>query len=131
MKTLPNGITVFNATPHVLRFWKEEWDKPVEVETDEVISAKAVVKPFDWLSNDHNAFVEQRPEMFVSTNFVGTDEGVEILQRAFDDGADVVVGSIVAAQAYPGLVVSMMTAPGYERVSPAEKRMNPDKFTVF
>jgi hypothetical protein len=44
---------------------------------------------------------------------------------------NVVVGSIIAAQAYPGLVVAMTPAPGYERKPPTEKRMRPDKFTVF
>ena len=42
-----------------------------------------------------------------------------------------VVGSIIAAQAYPGLVVAMVPAPGYERRPPAEKRMRPDKFTIY
>lgn len=42
-----------------------------------------------------------------------------------------IVGSIIAAQAYPGEVVAMTPAPGYERVAPAEKRMNPHKFTIF
>jgi len=41
------------------------------------------------------------------------------------------VGSIIAAQAYPGQVVAMTPTPGYERVPPAEKRMNPDKFNIF
>ena len=42
-----------------------------------------------------------------------------------------IVGSIIAAQAYPGDVVGMTPAPGYERVAPNEKRMSLDKFTVF
>lgn len=42
-----------------------------------------------------------------------------------------VVGSIIAAQAYPGRVVAMTPVPGFERVSPAEKRMRCDKFTTF
>jgi len=40
------------------------------------------------------------------------------------------IGSIIAAQSYPG-VLAMVPAPGYERVPPAEKRMRPDKFTIF
>jgi hypothetical protein len=39
MKTLPNGLTVFNATPHSIRFWDQTWEAPVEVEPDEVINA--------------------------------------------------------------------------------------------
>lgn len=41
------------------------------------------------------------------------------------------VGSIIAAQAYPGQVVAMTPAPGFERVPPAEKLMSCEKFTTF
>ena len=40
-------------------------------------------------------------------------------------------GLIIAAQAYPGRVLGMCPAPGYERVAPAEKRMTAQKFTVY
>jgi hypothetical protein len=43
----------------------------------------------------------------------------------------IIVGSIIAAQAFPGRVLAMVPAPGFERVPPAEKRMRDDKFTVF
>ena len=66
---------------------------------------------------------------FVKTNFVGDDSGKAVINAV--PQCVLIVGSIIAAQAYPGLVVAMTPAPGYERVAPAEKRMNPDKFTVF
>ena len=43
----------------------------------------------------------------------------------------VIVGSIIAAQAFPGRVMGMASAPGFERVAPDEKRMDPEKFIVF
>ncbi len=43
----------------------------------------------------------------------------------------IIVGSIIAAQAFPGRVLAMVHAPGFERVPPAEKRMRDDKFTTF
>lgn len=43
----------------------------------------------------------------------------------------VIVGSIIAAQAFPGRVMAMVPVPGFERVPPAEKRMRDDKFTTF
>jgi hypothetical protein len=43
----------------------------------------------------------------------------------------IIVGSIIAAEAYPGEVVAMCPVPGYERVAPSEKRMRCDKFTIF
>jgi hypothetical protein len=67
----------------------------------------------------------------VRTTFVPFAKGREIISRAFAAGADVIIGSIIAAQAYPGDVVGMIPVPGYERVAPNEKRVLPDKFTVF
>lgn len=43
----------------------------------------------------------------------------------------VIVGSVIAAQAYPGHVFGLVASPGYERVPVAEKRMNPYKFVTF
>lgn len=43
----------------------------------------------------------------------------------------VVIGSIIAAQAYPGRVFGLCPVPGYERVAPAEKRMRLDQFVTY
>lgn len=123
MKTLPNGITIWNATPHPIRFWKEGWDTPVEVETDEVISATISE---ETVSSKGLPNVE-----FVTTEFLPQDGGWHLIEEAYEMGADLIVGSIIAAQAYPGDVVAMTPSPGYERVPPNKKRMNPDKFTTF
>lgn len=119
MKTLPNGITVFNATPHSIRFWREDWSEPVEVETDAAINAK----PVETLVKTENNV------QFVKTDFVGDDTGKSIINEVTQ--GVLIVGSIIAAQAYPGKVVAMTPAQGYERVAPDQKRMNPDKFSVF
>ena len=119
MKTLPNNVTIFNATPHPITFWKEGWDEPIEVETDVPINAK----PVETLVKTENGV------QFVKTNFVGDDTGKTAI-GAVPQGV-LIVGSIIAAQAYPGQVVAMTPAPGFEWVASAEKRMNPDKFTVF
>jgi hypothetical protein len=116
MQTLPNGVTVFNATPHAIIFWREDWDAPVSVPTDEIINAKPVETPHSCLQP------EQSPDWenvwLVRTQFVGDDAGREVIARAKAAGAEVIVGSIIAAQAYPGDVVAMVPAPGYERVPP-------------
>lgn len=124
MKTLPNGVTIFNATPHEIRFLSPEWNEPVEVQPDELISARPAET---HVHTDSETGVE-----YVRTEFVGNVEGSAIIERLQREYPDVViVGSIISAQAYPGDVVSMCPAPGYERVPPAEKRMLPDKFNVF
>ena len=120
MKTLPNGVVVFNATPHIIRFWAPGWEEPVEIGTDEVINAYP-----------HERIVDERDGIiFVRTDFIGDSHGRLIAEDAFLKGATIVVGSIIAAQCYQG-VVAMIPCEGYERVPPAEKRMRPDRFTTF
>jgi hypothetical protein len=140
MRKLPNGIMVFNATPHPITFWDEGWEEPVVVEPDERIDAsieEEIVEVRDIPPNLPSTapFVDliqgTTRITFVRPRFVGTPEGERIAREALEEGANVVVGSIIAAQAYPGLVVAMTPAPGYERKPPTEKRMRPDKFTVF
>lgn len=127
MKTLPNGITVFNGTPHVCRFWDPSWPEPIKVTSDAVISATVEEKP---VPHDMAYSNLQGLCSFVHTRYVGNDDARTIIAEAMRQ-ADIVVGSIIAAQAYPGNVVAMVPAEGYERVPPAEKRMRPDKFTIF
>ena len=76
--------------------------------------------------------------LFVTTVFVGTPEGKEIIRDIEGTYREtgcadrlVIVGSIIASQAYPGKVVGLCPVPGFERVTPSEKRMRCDKFTVF
>jgi len=121
MKTLPNGITIFNATPHSIRFWKEGWSEPVEVETDAIVSARV----------QEEIISIENGVTFVTTTFMPIkDENYNKAFEAYKSGA-IVVGSIIAAQAFPSVLVTITPAPGFERVPPDQKRMNPDKFTVF
>ncbi len=129
MKVLPNGVKVFNATPHPIKFWREDWDSVVEVPVDTIISAVPQEKPAGCYQSGAAAAWES--VWFVRTVFAGNDDGRAIIAAAKADGAEVIVGSIIAAQAYPGDVVAMVPCAGYERVPPDEKRMRPDKFTVF
>lgn len=123
MKTLSNGLKIFNGTPHSITF---EVDGVLEsVPPDEKIDAKVNEVELGTKTFGANYAV------CVTPTFEPTPTGTEIVEKAYAAGADIVVGSIIAAQAYPGLVYAMVPVPGYERVPPAEKRMLPDKFTVF
>lgn len=77
---------------------------------------------------------------------VGSIDGVSLVKTRFeaDTKADeflaglksvasnvVVIGSIIAAQAYPGRVFGLCPVPGYERVAPNEKRMRLDQFITY
>ena len=129
MVTLPNDLIVFNATPHPIRFWCAEWPEPIEVPTDSVIDAKPVEVPTGVICQSDDYRIEN--VSVVRTMFKPMPNADEIIKSAFAAGAHVIVGSIIAAQAYPGQVMAMTPSPGYERVPPDQKRMNPFKFTTF
>jgi len=120
------GIKIFNATPHPIRFWDPSMPEPVEVPPDEVINARATEEVVGQFTTPGGGVVT-----LVKTVFLPTPEGWKVVRQANEQGADVIVGSIIAAQAYPGHVVALVPAPGYERVPPEQKRMLPDRFTVF
>ena len=126
-----DGKTVVNTTPHPLSFLNKEGETvvvPSSVPQGEKTSL--------WVVNAQ-AVEEKVGEDLVCTVFVGTPEGEAILDAieawAREEGHDNlrIIGSIIAAQAYPGRVLGMCPAPGFERVPPAEKRMTTQKFTVY
>lgn len=128
MKVLPNGLKVFNATPHIIRFF--DGVNLIEVETDEVINATVSEKIVyvDKLGADE-AYDDE--VFFVTPHFLDNDEGWETIEKAKNAGADLIIGSIIAAQAYPGSVFGMVPYPGFERVDNDKKRMRIDTFTIF
>ena len=117
----------FNSTPHAINLLAADGQEIV-VQPNRLISAKAVEvevpSPVPGLT-------------LVETRFEGTPEGYAVIDAVIasntapTDGVMIIIGSIIAAQAYPGLVYAMVPAPGFERVPPAEKKMRADKFTVF
>ena len=122
-KVFSNGVAVVNTTPHPINFLDGEQVITVPSSSDLIINASPCEKQVD--------------EILVKTAFIPTSEGTDILkaigEAPMPEGATrrVIIGSIIAAQAYPGAVVGMTPAPGYERVAPAEKRMSVSKFTVY
>lgn len=113
-------MKIFNSTPHAITMQDGEGNA-VSIPSHRIINAKPVETRVGFING-----IE-----YVKTQFVGDDAGRQIIAQAKADGYDIVVGSIIAAQAYPGEVVAMVPAPGYERVPPEQKRMRMDKFTVF
>ena len=118
-----NNVVVVNTTPH-----------PVSMQD---MDGTLITVPPSVLIN---AKAEERKvsDLFIRTEFVGTDEGkINIADikadfaRQFHNGTLVIIGSIIAAQAYPGEVAAMTPVEGYERVAPDQKRMRCDKFTTF
>ena len=115
------GVRYINTTPHPINFgWN---DKVIELPcSGHLINAQ---------SQEVTVKVANGVE-YVRTQFVKNEEGVQLLRKIKEVYPDVIiVGSIIAAQAYPGEVVALTPCKGFERVAPAEKRMNLDKFTIF
>lgn len=117
-----NGVQVVNVTPHALTFQDGE----------HVLNVPASGIVIDAL------MVEREVEIkgaitFVETVAVANETGFEQIARIRAERGEhvVIVGSIIAAQAYKGDVKAMIPVVGFERVPPAEKRMRTDKFTVF
>ena len=121
---LPSGISVVNTTPHEITFFEEGNEDNKEVVPPCGVSVSAQIS--------ETVVAEVGKVTFVTTRFKADAEMREILQKVKNLYPDVVViGSIIAAQAFPGLVVAMVAAPGFERVAPSEKRMLQNKFTTF
>lgn len=57
------------------------------------------------------------------------EEALVFLER--NHPGELIVGSLIAAQAFPGRVVALVAAQGFERVPADQKRMRDDKFTTF
>lgn len=116
---------IVNTTPHPINFEAE--GAVVQVPCDKAALLNAKAKSIEVGAD------------LVTTKFSPTAEGQDLIEAietacAETYGAEMpvrIVGSMIAAQAYPMQVVAMTPAPGFERVAPAEKRMNPDRFTVF
>lgn len=115
-------VEILNTTRHSIRF---------QSQTGELIE----VPSSGWLISAQPQEVEAGscgPARLVKTVFVADPATQTKLETYREANPEVVVaGSMIAAQAYPGLVYAVTPAPGFERVSVEEKRMNPLKWTTF
>lgn len=111
--------TIINTTPHPIIFRTTNGTEFTVQPCGFLLNAKAVETPAG----------ERNGVQLVKTQFVGTPEGEAWLSEQPSDV--LIIGSIIAAQAFPGKVLALTPAPGFERVPVNEKRMNPDKFTIF
>lgn len=120
-----NGMVVVNSTPHSISMQDMDTGGLVSIPTSELINAK----------------VEETmvSDFLVKSTFTTTPEGEEtinmfeeIFKQEFPkERRLIIIGSIIAAQAFPGRVFGMTPVPGFERVPPADKRIRNDKFVTF
>ena len=116
-------VNVVNTTPHVIRMVNEDLSLDVTVPASGVlINAETVEEP-----------VESGIEgvKFLSTKFIPDTDTMDALKAFKAANPDVIIiGSMIAMNAYPGLVVAMVPHPDYKRVAPADKRMLIDTYSV-
>lgn len=116
-----NGVELLNCTPHPVAFL--EGDQLVTAQScGATLLAKAVETPA-------GTFGAAR---LVKTVFETSPQGeAELMEIDREAPGVLVLGSIISAQAYAGRVVAMISAPGFERMAPADKRFTTEKFTTF
>ena len=114
-------IEVINTTNHPLNFIDPDDGEIIVPTSGIVVSAKAVEK----------VVMETKGVKLVRTEFVPDNETQKLIEEIIEksEGSILLIGSVIAAQAYPQQIVAMTPAQGYERAK--EKKMNPRKFVVF
>ena len=130
-----NGIRFLNTTKHYIKLRSADGVDHVVEPSGFVVNAG--ISEFSHEPPLHYNRIEAS---FVEPEFLEEEEVHQCIQMYLDveniGGRGhrppvVMLGSIVAAQAYPGLICAMIPYPGFERVPPAEKRMRIDKFTIY
>lgn len=116
-----NNVVYVNATPHSINLQVGSGCVVVPASQKQVINASIKEVQVD--------------DLLVKSIFVGNEEGERIINEIYSEFPEqdrvIIIGSLIAAQAYPGRVFGMCAAEGYERRPPAEKLMRSDKFVTF
>jgi len=122
--TLPNGVVIFNATPHPLNFWDQIEKEVTIAEPDIIINTRPV-----------ETVVERRGGVeFVTVSYLPEDNGLDLVRFVRAEHPDVlIVGSVLAAMAYPGEVVASIPLKGGDRLrsKTMSRKVCSDRFTTF
>ena len=115
---------IINTTPHDITM--------TDLATGEVYSVPPCGTIINATATDEVVGTHPAGATLVRVRFSADEKNSAALAalEAAHPGA-IIVGSLIAAQAFPGRVLAMVAAPGFERVPPAEKRMRDDRFTIF
>ena len=118
-------LVVANTTPHSITFGLPDGKTVIVPQCGALVNAT--------VSNTAVAPGLVTPTFQPSADGWATIADIKAQHKASADAALPlrIVGSIIAAQAYPGDVVGMVPCKGFDRVPPAQKRMDPTTFTVF
>ncbi|MCK9541156.1 MAG: hypothetical protein M0R03_03900 [Novosphingobium sp.] len=115
--TTIEGLKMVNTTPHPINFLSEKTGEEYQVEPSGFILNATPVEEV----------IQNESVTYVKTVFKPTEDGIEFLSSLSLDV--IVVGSMIACQCYDR-ACAMTPAKGFERVPPAQKKMNLFKFTI-
>lgn len=120
---LPNGTVIYNVTAHDLNFYVGGSEHCVVVPQDGIVNAAPETQ--DVLVNSRYTLV--------SVKFNPIASGWETINKIKGERADaLIVGSMIAAQTYPGEVVASVPYHGSRSGHSSFKKMvRSDRFTVF
>jgi hypothetical protein len=121
---LPNGISVFNATPHPLNFYDVKTKEVTVAESDIILNTRPIETLQERWKGVEFVSVEYRPE----------DNGLDLLRFIHREHPEsLIVGSVLAAMAYPGEVVASIPLKGGDRLksNTSSRRVCSDRFTIF
>ena len=125
MITQVDDVKIINTTMHPITFQCADGSLVVIPPTPEyVINAE--------IDNSETHHDDRRHADFVTPRFNADRSIARALENFLDAYPDVILaGSLIAAQAYPRLICAMIPVPGFERVPPDQKRMDPHKWTEY
>lgn len=120
--TKVDGLTIVNCTPHSINLEDRNGNLHSVEKSGITLKANPV---------ERRVFANTDYEL-VTTEFSPSEEGIQELSEIREQLPNaIIIGSIISAKAYSGDVCSLIPIPGYERVSPKEKRFFAFKFNVF
>jgi hypothetical protein len=125
--TLPNGIQIVNVTPHDLFFFSDDWEEEVIVESDGILNCRPI-------RQQHSTSEDNPAVVFSTVQYLEKPQGrrfLEQLKEVYPNA--IIVGSVIAAQAYRGEVFSPVPR-SFERDRSTLKfnrLLDPFNFSVF
>ncbi|MBT9142478.1 MAG: hypothetical protein DDT29_00872 [Dehalococcoidia bacterium] len=115
---------IINVTPHALSFVCSSSGTYYTLDPSGVVINAT---PHEVECPEHSYGIS-----LVKTTFSASEaEDAKLTLLEQQNPGAIVVGSIIAAQAFPGRILAMTPAHGFGRVPPAERRMRDDKFITF
>jgi hypothetical protein len=112
------GVKVVNTTPHKITFMHNGESREVEP-SGKILNA---VREEEITINKHGIEL-------VEVKTKATADGLRFLEAIPDD--TIVIGSVIAARAYPGLVKMLVPCAGFERAPIESRRMLHNRFAIF